>query len=213
MAAAKHADREDLARLVRRLRAAERTAKEMGIQLLSPRTRKAKPKKPGQPHPRKKKAPRHKAAKTVKRHKPASKNPRAKTIISFQQARKPEKPPVIIRTAPQRPMKPAPRKAAAKIIPSQANLPAPGANGSGSADAGGLLKTPIDDLLRLLIKHGEIRITDAAIHFRVNEEKIENWGRILEEHSLAELHYPAFGKPSLRAAGYRPKKRTRKGLP
>ncbi len=62
-----------------------------------------------------------------------------------------------------------------------------------------ILQTPIDSLLEILSKEKEMKIQEAASRFKVSEETIENWGRILEEHKLAELHYPVFGKPVLRA--------------
>lgn len=73
-----------------------------------------------------------------------------------------------------------------------------------------LLRTQIDRLLDTLSKEKEMRLEDAASMFNVSTEIIERWGKVLEEHRLAELHYPAFGKPAIRVPGFR-KPRSRKG--
>ena len=133
--------------------------------------------------------------------KPSGKQPAEEAVTNAMEEPKTAKNPPAPKPAPQLP----------ESRPSLAQTPAkpaaqPETIKQRKPDAD-LLKTPVDDLLRLLVKEGEIRITEAASHFDVSEETIENWGRILEEHMMAELHYPAFGKPSLRATRYKPKKK------
>lgn len=60
------------------------------------------------------------------------------------------------------------------------------------------IKTSFDQLLELVIEKGSIKIPDAAKKLRVKDKQIEEWARILEEHDLIEIHYPAFGKPFLK---------------
>ncbi|MBI4173500.1 MAG: hypothetical protein HY519_02155 [Candidatus Aenigmarchaeota archaeon] len=61
------------------------------------------------------------------------------------------------------------------------------------------LETEVDRLYQLVRERKSIPIEMAASEFHVNTQKIEEWGRILEEHGMIELHYPAFGKAQLRA--------------
>ncbi|MBI2076075.1 MAG: hypothetical protein HYT72_02390 [Candidatus Aenigmarchaeota archaeon] len=65
-------------------------------------------------------------------------------------------------------------------------------------EGNGETKTPIDDLFELVMKNGKIKISDAAKRFGVFEARIEEWAKILENHGLIELHYPAMGKPEMR---------------
>jgi len=62
---------------------------------------------------------------------------------------------------------------------------------------GDYLETDIDKLYRIISKNGMVRVTDAAKTLKVPKSKIEEWGRILEEHELIMLHYPPFGEPVL----------------
>lgn len=59
------------------------------------------------------------------------------------------------------------------------------------------VKTPVDDLYDAIVKFGKIRLDVAAKKFRVPESRVEEWGKILEENGLIEIHYPAIGKPTL----------------
>lgn len=63
------------------------------------------------------------------------------------------------------------------------------------------LETEIDELYQLVRKEEKIPVAEAAEKFNVPQEKIEEWGKILEEHHLLDLHYPAFGHPTLRMKG------------
>lgn len=60
------------------------------------------------------------------------------------------------------------------------------------------VETMIDDLLKSLEKVGTMPIDKIAKAFDVKTELIEEWGKILEEHDLATIVYPTFGKPYLK---------------
>ena len=61
-----------------------------------------------------------------------------------------------------------------------------------------MIITPIDELLEMVKKNGRIRTKDAAKRFGVSKSEIEEWGKILEEHGLIEIHYPPVGETELR---------------
>jgi len=63
------------------------------------------------------------------------------------------------------------------------------------------LETDVDRLLNLIKEKGEISISEAAKKFGVEEGKIEEWGKILEEHKLIKMHYPPIGNPLLKIYG------------
>jgi DNA-binding transcriptional regulator YiaG len=60
------------------------------------------------------------------------------------------------------------------------------------------LETSIDKLYKMLKEKNEMKIKDIAKEFDVSLETVEEWGKILEDHNLAELHYPAFGDPLIK---------------
>ncbi len=66
----------------------------------------------------------------------------------------------------------------------------------------GRFETVFDDLYYLIQERGSVKITDVAEHFHITKEKAEKWGKILEEHSLVEIYYPAFTSPQLRKKGF-----------
>jgi len=55
------------------------------------------------------------------------------------------------------------------------------------------LITSIDRLYKLVLEKKRVRISTAARIFKVKPEKIEEWGKILEEHDLLAMHYPVVG--------------------
>jgi CBS-domain-containing membrane protein len=59
------------------------------------------------------------------------------------------------------------------------------------------LETSIDTLLSVVKTEGSVKIKDLAKRFKVEPEKIEEWGKILEQYKLARMHYPPFGDPSI----------------
>ncbi len=60
------------------------------------------------------------------------------------------------------------------------------------------LETSIDRLYKMLKENKEMKIKDIAKEFDVPPRTVEEWGRILEEHGLAEIHYPPFGEPTIK---------------
>jgi CBS domain-containing protein len=60
------------------------------------------------------------------------------------------------------------------------------------------IDTDIDEVLKIVERKGSIDIDDIKKRLLLPEDKIEEWGKILESHGLLELFYPAVGKPKLR---------------
>ncbi|NIO22407.1 MAG: hypothetical protein GTN38_00075 [Candidatus Aenigmarchaeota archaeon] len=75
------------------------------------------------------------------------------------------------------------------------------------------LETEIDELYELVKKNGLVKVKAAAKRFKVKGEQIEEWGRILEEHDLAILHYPPFGDPVLILKKFKPKGKVKEKKP
>jgi hypothetical protein len=67
------------------------------------------------------------------------------------------------------------------------------------------LETEVDQLYELVKKNGMVKIKAVAKRFNVKREQIEEWGRILEEHDLAILHYPPFGDPVIILKKFKPR--------
>lgn len=61
----------------------------------------------------------------------------------------------------------------------------------------GKYQTDIDRLYRAINSSDMITITQAAAMFRISKEQAEEWGKILENHGLIELRYPAIGELQL----------------
>jgi CBS domain-containing protein len=59
------------------------------------------------------------------------------------------------------------------------------------------LETNIDCLLSMVKEKGTVKLKDAVKEFGVEPERVEKWGRILEEYNLVELHYPPIGDPKI----------------
>jgi len=68
------------------------------------------------------------------------------------------------------------------------------------------LETDVDKLYEMVKRNGVIKVTEAAKKLKVKVEQIEEWGRVLEEHDLALLHYPPFGDPVLILRKFKPTK-------
>jgi len=73
--------------------------------------------------------------------------------------------------------------------------------GKASKDEGDFLETPIDELYQLIEKRNKINVKEASKIFKVPEDRIEEWGEILEEHGMIDMVYPAIGRPLLRKKG------------
>ncbi len=57
----------------------------------------------------------------------------------------------------------------------------------------------MDELLYLVNKRKEIRITEVAKIYDVPKGLAEEWARILEDNNLIKIHYPIIGSLRLRA--------------
>jgi hypothetical protein len=78
-------------------------------------------------------------------------------------------------------------------------------NGELEGEKGTCLETEVDQLYELIKKNGIVKVKAVAKRFKVKREQIEEWGRILEEHDLAILHYPPFGDPVIILKKFKPK--------
>jgi hypothetical protein len=67
------------------------------------------------------------------------------------------------------------------------------------------LKTGIDSLYSLVKDSKNISSAKAARKLGVSEEMVSEWANIMEEHEMLRIHYPIFGKPSLRSMDWRPR--------
>jgi hypothetical protein len=61
----------------------------------------------------------------------------------------------------------------------------------------GNYETEIDALYNKIIKEKKLSINDAMKSFKVTKELVEEWAKVLEEHKLITLRYPAMGSPLL----------------
>ncbi len=60
------------------------------------------------------------------------------------------------------------------------------------------LETNVDRLYAIIQAKGSMDMGEAARQFRVTEQKVEDWCRMLEDHGMIEIHYPPFGKAQIR---------------
>ncbi len=60
------------------------------------------------------------------------------------------------------------------------------------------VNTSLDQLLDMIMEKGSLKISDAAKRLKMKDKQVEEWGKILEEHGLIEIQYPALGKPVLK---------------
>ena len=61
--------------------------------------------------------------------------------------------------------------------------------------SGAFLETEVDRLYNIIAEKGGMKCSQLAPMLNVDKGKVEEWGRILENHGLVEMHYPAFGEP------------------
>lgn len=59
------------------------------------------------------------------------------------------------------------------------------------------LSTDIDGLYNYILEKKRVRLTAAARKFNASKETVEDWGKILEDHHMIEMHYPVAGEPVL----------------
>ncbi len=57
------------------------------------------------------------------------------------------------------------------------------------------IETDLDEILKIVEREGSVSVEEIKKRLEIPEEKIEEWGRILEKHNLIEVYYPPVGKP------------------
>ncbi|MBI4447976.1 hypothetical protein HY643_03270 [Candidatus Woesearchaeota archaeon] len=62
----------------------------------------------------------------------------------------------------------------------------------------GEYQTELDILYNLLKEKKVLSITEIAEGFNITKEKAEEWGKMLAEHGLIDLHYPPVGEAQLK---------------
>jgi len=65
-----------------------------------------------------------------------------------------------------------------------------------------VIRSQLDEFLEAIKEKGSMSANDAAKKFGVGLEVVENWGKILEENKLIEIHYPAMGEPNFSRPGF-----------
>jgi len=58
-------------------------------------------------------------------------------------------------------------------------------------------ETDLDKLCRILDEYKKIKISEIMQTFNINQKRAEEWSKILKEHDMAEIHYPAIGEAEL----------------
>lgn len=71
------------------------------------------------------------------------------------------------------------------------------------------LSTVLDDFYSYINEKGNVNLSDAALKFKVARSKIEEWAKILEDHSLIKIYYPAFTGAQLTSLEWDEKKRAK----
>ncbi|MEM5793658.1 MAG: CBS domain-containing protein [Candidatus Aenigmatarchaeota archaeon] len=61
-----------------------------------------------------------------------------------------------------------------------------------------MMETDIDRILAVIKEKKRVKFSELEKMFNVGKEVIEEWAKILEDHGLAEIFYPAIGEPELR---------------
>ncbi len=62
----------------------------------------------------------------------------------------------------------------------------------------GRYETDLDVLYKVIEKKGRIKLSAVSKYFGIDKRKVDEWATILQEHNLAEIHYPAIGEAELR---------------
>jgi CBS domain-containing protein len=58
--------------------------------------------------------------------------------------------------------------------------------------------TKVDDMMAILERKGRETFKSLSIQLEVPESLVENWCKVLEDHGLVEIEYPAIGNPSVK---------------
>ncbi len=64
------------------------------------------------------------------------------------------------------------------------------------------LETDADLLYKMVIGKGSLKVSDASKKLKVPEQKVVEWGEIMEDHGLCKTHYPPIGSPVLLSLEY-----------
>ncbi|MFH1641414.1 MAG: hypothetical protein ABIC04_00785 [Nanoarchaeota archaeon] len=62
----------------------------------------------------------------------------------------------------------------------------------------GIHETELDAICKIVEQKERIKLSAIAKFYGVDNKKVEEWVKILEEHKLVEMYYPVIGKPELR---------------
>ena len=57
------------------------------------------------------------------------------------------------------------------------------------------VETDIDKLYEIVRDKGTLNVKEASKKLKLDVDRVEEWGRILEDHNLIKLHYPPIGEP------------------
>ncbi len=122
-------------------------------------------------------------------------------VQAMQSASKIEKPsPVLQKPIQNRIPKPDPiiaaKQSEQKPIQKQVSKPKP--KPVPKLPATKQITTVFDNIVSIVENDEELEFKDAAARFNVSTDKIEEWAKILEEHGLVKIYYPAFGSPRMR---------------
>ncbi|MEM5790685.1 MAG: CBS domain-containing protein [Candidatus Aenigmatarchaeota archaeon] len=60
------------------------------------------------------------------------------------------------------------------------------------------VETYLDEILKIVEREGSVSIDEIRKRLEIPENKIEEWGKVLEKHNLIEVYYPPVGKPVFR---------------
>lgn len=63
----------------------------------------------------------------------------------------------------------------------------------------GQITTQIDEMLNIVIEKKRVKTDYLSKKLKVKENIVEEWAEILQDNGFITIHYPAFGKPELRA--------------
>ena len=59
-------------------------------------------------------------------------------------------------------------------------------------------ETDFDKLVEYVNQKENVKLSQVAKIFKISAKTAEDWGKVLQNHSLVHIHYPTFGEPELR---------------
>lgn len=57
------------------------------------------------------------------------------------------------------------------------------------------IETDVDKLYEMVRDKGIVKLREASKRLGIESDRVEEWGRVLEDHKLIKLHYPPVGEP------------------